>query len=101
MLEKGKPADDRAVVDFAGQERRLRDFRRKSHVFLLNEKGPDAWAGKREEIAAQSQRWTWLQLIWTRPAASLPTDRDECLAASPDDLAPGAYLISRWGNVIE
>lgn len=90
MLTPGEKTGDRAVTDLQGRARDLREFRRRSHVVLLWDPtaGEAQLAAWRERRAAESQRWTWLQA-----ESVVPTAR-------PDDLAPGTYLISRWGMVI-
>jgi hypothetical protein len=79
---------DRDVLDLQGRPRRLKEFRRRSHVLLYwNPAGDaEAWAKARE---AESQRWTWLQTALVRPAAP------------PEDVPPGIHLISRWGDLVE
>lgn len=90
MLEEGTSAGDREVVDLSDRPRTLREFRRRAHVVLLwdptaGEAELAAWKKRRAE---ESQMWTWLQAETVVPAAA------------PKDLAPGTYLISRWGRVI-
>lgn len=88
-----KPGDrppDYPTTDLFGHPRRLHEFRRKSHVVLLCD--PAATAEQRtrwtERRAAESQRWTWLQAEALVPAAI------------PEGVAPGTYLINRWGHVL-
>ncbi|MBI3856579.1 MAG: hypothetical protein HY293_12905 [Planctomycetes bacterium] len=90
MFNVGEKTGDRAVTDLFGKARDLRDLRRRSHVVLLWDPraGAPELAAWRERRAAESQQWTWLQAETVVPA--LP----------PPDLAPGTYLISRWGHVI-
>ena len=90
MLEEGSIAGDRAVTDLQGKSRDLRQFRRRSHVVLLWDPtaGADERAAWRERRKAESQRWTWLQAEAVVPAVP------------PAGVAPGTYLISRWGRVI-
>jgi hypothetical protein len=90
MLTVGAPAGDREVTDLFGKPRTLREFRRRAHVVLLWDPraGAAELAAWRERRSAESQHWTWLQAETVVPAAP------------PQDLAPGTYLISRWGNVI-
>jgi len=90
MLEEGSSAGDRAVVDLLGKARDLREFRRRAHVVLLWDPsaGAPELAAWRERRVAEAQQWTWLQAEPVIPAAP------------PEGLAPGTYLISRWGRVI-
>jgi hypothetical protein len=90
-MKKGTRARDIFVVDSAGRNTSLARFRRQAHVLLVYEPAgaPDRWGILRRRLAAESQRWTWLQTVFVRPADP------------PAGLAPGAYLISRWGDVIE
>ena len=90
MFEEGTSTGDRAVTDLFGKPRDLREFRRRAHVVLLWDPAAGAaelaaWKQRRTE---ESQRWTWLQAETVVPAAT------------PGDLAPGTYLISRWGKVL-
>jgi len=90
MYEEGTSAGDREVNDLHGKPRNLREFRRRAHVVLLWDPSAGAvelaaWLERRQ---AESQRWTWLQAEAVVPAAP------------PAGLAPGTYLISRWGKVI-
>ena len=90
VLEEGTSAGDLEVIDLSGRPRTLREFRRRAHVVLLwdpaaGEAELAAWRARR---AAESQQWTWLQAETVVPAVR------------PQDLAPGTYLISRWGRVI-
>ena len=79
---------DRDVVDLQGRPRRLKEFRRRSHVLLWWDPAGDveAWSAARR---AESQRWIWLQTEPVRPPAP------------PEDVAPGIHLISRWGDLVE
>jgi hypothetical protein len=90
MFEEGASTGDREVHDLQGKPRNLREFRRCSHVVLLWDPsaGDAERAAWRERRQAESQRWTWLQAEPVVPAAP------------PQGLAPGTYLISRWGKVI-
>jgi hypothetical protein len=90
VLVVGSSAGDREVRDLLGTPRTLREFRRRAHVLLLwDPSAGDAEAASwRERRKTESQRWTWLQAETVVPAAR------------PQDLAPGNYLISRWGKVI-
>jgi hypothetical protein len=90
MLQTGSPAGDREVLDLRGTPRTLREFRRRSHVVLIWDPsaGPAERASWLERRTQESQHWTWLQAETVVPAAP------------PADLAPGNYLISRWGKVI-
>jgi hypothetical protein len=90
MFEEGASTGDREVIDLRGKARNLREFRRRSHVVLLWDPAAGAaeLAAWRERRQAESQRWTWLQSEAVVPAAP------------PPGLAPGTYLISRWGRVI-
>jgi len=81
---------DCETTDLFGKAHRLHDFRRKSHVVLIwdpaaTSEDKEAWSQKRR---AEGQRWTWLQA-----EALLPQ-------GAPGAVAPGTYLISRWGYVI-
>ena len=90
MMEEGASAGDREVTDLFGKPRNLREFRRRAHVVLLWD--PSAGAAElaawRERRSAEAQQWTWLQAETVVPTAP------------PQGLAPGTYLISRWGKVI-
>jgi hypothetical protein len=90
MLEEGASAGDREVKDLQGKPRNLREFRRRAHVVLLWDPtvGPAELAAWGERRKAESQQWTWLQAEAVVPAEP------------PQGLAPGTYLISRWGRVI-
>src|SRR5205814_9944069 len=92
MLELKSRAPDLPVLAVTGAERSLAKFRRNSHVVLINEPvtrgGPDRWAWVRRRVSQDSQRWTWLQAAVVRPIHP------------PASLAPGAYVISRWADVI-
>ena len=90
MFEEGSIAGDRAVTDLQGKTRDLREFRRRCHVVLLWDPtaGADEQAAWRERRQAESQRWTWLQAEAVIPAVP------------PAGVAPGIYLISRWGRVL-
>lgn len=90
MLSIGARPPDYDTSDLFGKTHKLHAFRRKSHVVLLWDPSATAeqrahWAGRRRE---ESQRWTWLQAEALVPASA------------PADVAPGTYLISRWGHVI-
>jgi len=90
MFEEGSATGDREVTDLQGRPRNLSEFRRRAHVVLLwdpsaGEAERAAWSERRK---AESQRWTWLQA-----EAAVPV-------SPPPELAPGTYLISRWGKVI-
>ena len=78
---------DRDVLDLRGRPRRLKEFRRRSHVVLYWDPAADvdAWARAREPEAG---RWIWLQAELVRPAAP------------PEDVGPGVHLVSRWGTLI-
>jgi hypothetical protein len=91
MLKKGARAGDIPVVDAAGVETSLAQFRRRGHVVLVHEAfgAADRWAILRKRVAQEGQRWTWLQATFVRPVHP------------PESLEPGAYLVSRWGDVIE
>jgi len=86
----GDRPPDYETTDLSGRPRRLHEFRRKAHVVLLCD--PAATAEERarwtERGASESQRWTWLQA-----EALVPT-------APPESVAPGTYLINRWGHVL-
>jgi hypothetical protein len=86
-FEKGAPVPDMPVFDLSGQGKRLSGFRRKEHVILVNE-APDRWEKLRGEADADRQRWTWLKVAFVRPADG-------------SKLAPGTYVVSRWGNFLE
>jgi hypothetical protein len=90
MLEIGARPIDLEVVDLQGNPRRLHAFRRKSHVVVLFDPAATEadLAARRERRAAESQRWTWLQAETVVPAGP------------PPNLAPGIYIVSRWGRVI-
>lgn len=91
MLKKGARAGDIPVTDAAGVETSLAQFRRRGHVVLVYEPAgaADRWAILRRKLTQEAQRWTWLQATFVRPIHP------------PERLKPGAYLISRWGDVIE
>ncbi|HEX7897435.1 MAG TPA: hypothetical protein VF950_06725 [Planctomycetota bacterium] len=78
---------DRDVVDLQGRPRRLKEFRRRSHVLLYWDPKADveAWTKARE---AEAQRWIWLQTVLVRPAAA-------------PDVDPGIHFINRWGELVE
>jgi hypothetical protein len=84
-FEKGATMPEMSVTNLDGVPARLHDFRRKKHVVLVNE--ADSPEKLRAAVAADSQRWTWLQAVFVRPAA--------------DGLVPGIYVISRWGKLLE
>ena len=90
MYEEGTSTGDRAVLDLHGKARDLREFRRRAHVVLLWDPsaGDAERAAWRERRVAEGQRWTWLQAEAVVPAEP------------PPGLAPGTYLISRWGKVL-
>jgi hypothetical protein len=90
MMEEGSPAGDRELRDLFGKPRTLREFRRRAHVVLLWDPsaGPAELAAWRERRKAEAQQWTWLQAETVVPVAPAR------------DLAPGTYLISRWGRII-
>ena len=90
MLVEGATPPDLDVLDLQGRPRKLHSFRRRSHVVLLWDPaaGDAERAAWRERRAVESQQWTWLQAEAVVPAAP------------PADLAPGTYLVSRWGRVI-
>lgn len=90
MYEEGTSTGDREVTDLSGRPRDLREFRRRAHVVLLWDPtaGAAELAAWKQRRAEESQRWTWLQAETVVPTAA------------PKDLAPGTYLISRWGKVI-
>lgn len=77
---------DRDVLDLRGATRRLKEFRRRSHVVLWWDPAGDVEAWTRERTA-EAQRWIWLQAELVRPSP-------------PHDLAPGIHLVSRWGELI-
>jgi hypothetical protein len=88
--EKGKSMPAVSVTDFSGRRGELSDYKRKRHVVLIHEPGvaPEQWTAWQSAVAADGQRWTWLQAVFARP--SMPTD-----------LVAGAYVVSRWGNLVE
>ena len=88
MFNKGAKTPDLAVMDLTGRERRLHELRRRSHALLLCDPAGEQWDRWRERIAAESARWTWLELQFLRPM-------------DPPAVAAGTYLINRWGYVIE
>jgi hypothetical protein len=78
---------DRDVLDLEGRPRRLKEFRRRSHVLLYVDPTADvpAWTAARK---AEAQRWIWLQAALARPAEP------------PADLPPGIHFINRWGELV-
>lgn len=84
-MDKGATPPDVAVETLDGAPRRLRDFRRRSHVLLLVD-APERRAAQEAQAREEAQRWTWLSTVLVRPTTS--------------DLSPGNHLISRWGQVI-
>ena len=90
MLAPGSRPLDYATVDLSGNPRQLHQFRHKSHVVLLWDPSATAeqraaWTARRAE---EAQRWTWIQAETLVPTVDL------------GDVAPGNYLVNRWGNVI-
>lgn len=76
---------DREVLDLEGRPRRLKEFRRRSHVLLWHDPAGDAEAWTKARLA-EAQRWIWLQTVLLRPL-------------SPD-LPPGIHFVSRWGDLV-
>lgn len=76
---------DRDVLDLEGRPRRLKEFRRRSHVLLWWDPAGDveAWTKARR---AEAQRWIWLQTVLARPVSA--------------DLEPGIHFVSRWGELV-
>ena len=74
---------DRDVVDLRGRPRRLKEFRRRSHVIVYRDPAADVEAWRRER-RAEAGRWVWLQ-------AELVT---------AEDVEPGIHFVSRWGELV-
>ena len=85
MWEKGSPVADVEVETLDRVRRRLRDYRRRSHVLLLVG-GPESREAQDARAREESRRWIWLSTVLARP-----TDFG---------LPPGNHLISRWGELI-
>jgi hypothetical protein len=79
------------VTDLRGTSRRLKEFRRRTHVLLIWDPGADdarraAWRDLRAE---QDRRWIWL-------AAEVAV-----ATSAPGTLPPGMHLVSRWGGLVK
>ncbi len=75
---------DRDVLDLEGRPRRLKDFRRRSHVLIFRDPAADLAAWRRDRLA-EKNRWIWLQ-------AELVT---------AEDVEPGIHFVSRWGDLVQ
>jgi hypothetical protein len=87
MLEKGKRVPDWKITDIDGNVHALWDYRQKSHLLLLFD--PQASADTvlrwQKAIVADRQQWDWLQT------------KILIVAKAPEGMAPGAYVIDRYG----
>lgn len=84
-MVKGEPVADMGVETLDGVRRRLRDYRRRSHVLLLVD-GPERREAQEARAREESGRWIWLSTVLVRPEAP--------------GLPAGNHLISRWGDLI-
>jgi len=87
MLDKGKRVPNWRVKDLEGTTHELSDYRQKSHLLLLYD--PQAafetvtrW---QQAIQADKRQWDWLQT------------KIIIIDKAPEELAPGAYIIDRYG----
>lgn len=75
---------DRDVRDLAGRPRRLKDFRRRSHVLIYRDPAADLEAWTRARLADRD-RWIWLQT--------------ELVTA--EEVEPGIHFVNRWGELVQ
>ena len=86
-VERGKRVPNWVVKDHAGQKHALWDYRQKSHVALIHAPEADRQTIKRwlTAIEADRKQWDWLNV------------KILIAAEVPRGLAPGAYVIDRFG----
>ena len=87
MLEKGKRIPNWSLKDVEGNSHNLWDYRQKSHLLLLYdpEASQDTLGRWQKAIQADQKQWDWLN------TKVIIVDK------APKDVAPGVYVIDRYG----